>query len=125
LPQQLHRAALADQHDALRELGVNDCIDCGLCDYVCPSQIPLAHRFRRARSHLREADAAAQKAAAARERHQRHEQRLSDAAAAEMRAFEDVRNRVRPAGRPDAADGAAGVDGADGADGTDSAGSRH
>ena len=23
-----------------------DCIECGCCDYVCPSQIPLAERFR-------------------------------------------------------------------------------
>jgi electron transport complex protein RnfC len=95
LPQQLHRAALADLHDALRQLGVRDCIDCGLCDYVCPSQIPLADRFRDARRRLNEAEATAQKAADARERHELRTRRLQEAATAEQQAFESVRNRAR------------------------------
>lgn len=95
LPQQLHRAALAGQHEALRQLGVRDCIDCGLCDYVCPSQIPLAERFRSARAALLELDVAARNAAAARQRHEQHERRLREAAALEQRAFEDVRKRAR------------------------------
>ncbi|MDQ1310856.1 MAG: H+/Na+-translocating ferredoxin:NAD+ oxidoreductase subunit, partial [Pseudomonadota bacterium] len=41
LPQQLHRAAQADDRDGLARLGLADCIECGCCDYVCPSQIPL------------------------------------------------------------------------------------
>ncbi len=98
LPQQLHRAALADAHEALRELGVRDCIDCGLCDYVCPSQIPLADRFRDARRRLHEADAIAARAADARERHELRTRRLQEAAAAEQQAFESVRNRVRQPG---------------------------
>jgi H+/Na+-translocating ferredoxin:NAD+ oxidoreductase subunit C len=98
LPQQLHRAALADAQDALRQLGVHDCIDCGLCDYVCPSQIPLAARFRDARRRLHEAEAAAAKAAEARERHELRSRRMQESAAAEQQAFESVRNRVRPPG---------------------------
>ena len=94
LPQQLHRAALADEHGTLRELGVFDCIDCGLCDYVCPSQIPLALRFRLARGRLREADASARKAEAARERHELRQQRLRDEAAEQQRAFEAVRGQA-------------------------------
>ncbi|MDH4166150.1 MAG: electron transport complex subunit RsxC [Gammaproteobacteria bacterium] len=105
LPQQLHRAALADAHDALRDLGVRDCIDCGLCDYVCPSQIPLADRFRDAKRRLDEAAATAQKAADARQRHELHMRRLQEAATAEHRAFEDVRRRVRQPG-DDPTDGA-------------------
>ena len=98
LPQQLHRAALADAQDALRELGVRDCIDCGLCDYVCPSQIPLADRFRDARRRLNELDAMAAKATDARERHELRTRRLQEVAAAEQQAFESVRNRARPPG---------------------------
>jgi electron transport complex protein RnfC len=105
LPQQLQRAALADAHDALRDLGVRDCIDCGLCDYVCPSQIPLADRFRDAKRRLDEAAATAQKAADARQRHERHTRRLQEAATAEQQAFEDVRRRVRQPG-DDPTDGA-------------------
>ena len=104
LPQQLHRAALADSHDALREFGARDCIACGLCDYVCPSQIPLADRFRDARRRLDEADAMAARAADARERHELRSRRLQETAAAEQQAFESVRDRVRQPG-DDAAGG--------------------
>jgi len=99
LPQQLHRAALADEHALLRELGIFDCIDCGLCDYVCPSQIPLAHRFRLARGRFREATVAARKSDEARERHEQRQRRLRDEAAARQRAFEEVRARALPAAR--------------------------
>lgn len=95
LPQQLHRATLADDLESLRRLGAHDCIDCGLCDFVCPSQIPLAHRFREARRRLRVADAAARSAAAAKARFERREQRLRAAAAAEQQTLDTVRSRAR------------------------------
>jgi len=76
---------------------VFDCIDCGLCDYVCPSQIPLAHRFRIARDRLRAADAVASKAGEARERFLRHELRRQESAAAEQRAFEAMRAQSQAA----------------------------
>jgi electron transport complex protein RnfC len=107
LPQQLHRATRVDEPQSLRDLGVFDCIDCGLCDYVCPSQIPLAHRFRIARDSLRAADAAADKAAAARERYLQHERRRQESAAAEQQAFEAMRAQSRTADpAPRAADDA-------------------
>jgi len=108
LPQQLHRAARADDESGLRGLGIWDCIDCGLCDYVCPSQIPLAYRFRSAQSVLREREAAARKATAARERHERRGRRLEQAALAEQHAFDAARRRALgndTAARPDAPDG--------------------
>jgi electron transport complex protein RnfC len=95
LPQQLHRAALADDVDSLVRLGLWDCIDCGCCDYVCPSQIPLAHRFRLARGRLREREEAARRSAAARERYQRRERRLAEAALAEQQAFAAARLRAQ------------------------------
>jgi electron transport complex protein RnfC len=52
LPQELHRAALADEHPALDSLGLDDCIECGCCDVVCPSYIPLTERFRVAKRGL-------------------------------------------------------------------------
>ena len=95
LPQQLHRAAGADDFAALRSLGLRDCIDCGLCDYVCPSQIPLAQRFRAARQRLAATDLAAQRAAAARERFVQHERRLRESAEHEQRTLAEVRRRAR------------------------------
>lgn len=49
LPQQLLFYARSGNPTALRELGVQDCIECGCCDYVCPSHIPLAARFHTAK----------------------------------------------------------------------------
>ena len=98
LPQQLLRAALADAHDTLRQLGVHDCIECGLCDYVCPSQIPLADRFREAKRRLQEAEAMTKKAADARERHELRQRRLQEAATIEQETFESVRGRARRPG---------------------------
>ena len=101
LPQQLHRAALAGDAAGLLRFGIWDCIDCGCCDFVCPSQIPLAWRFREARRDLRAQEAAAEKAAAARERFERRERRLQDAAAAEQCVLDAVRQQARAnAGTP-------------------------
>jgi electron transport complex protein RnfC len=98
LPQQLHRAAKADDRNALTQLGLADCIECGCCDYVCPSQIPLTSRFHAARLQLQLHEADRQRAAAARERFERHERRLAEQAEAERLAFEAARRRARGAG---------------------------
>jgi Na+-translocating ferredoxin:NAD+ oxidoreductase RnfC subunit len=66
---------------------------------VCPSQIPLAHRFRLARGRVREATVAARKSGESRERHEQRQRRLRDEAAARQRAFEEVRARALPAAR--------------------------
>ena len=42
----LHFHTCSRDLDSLARLGLLDCIECGCCDYVCPSQIPLVHRFR-------------------------------------------------------------------------------
>ena len=68
LPQQLHWYALARDLDALETYGLMDCIECGCCDYVCPSQIPLAERFRDMKPALSERLAARASAGAARTR---------------------------------------------------------
>ena len=44
--------------EALERYGLMDCIECGCCDYVCPSQIPLAERFRDMKPVARAADRA-------------------------------------------------------------------
>jgi electron transport complex protein RnfC len=33
-------------------LGLQDCIECGCCDVICPSQITLTQRFRVAKRAL-------------------------------------------------------------------------
>lgn len=95
LPQQLHRAAQADDAAGLERFGLGDCIECGCCDYVCPSAIPLTARFgiARERQHLHAAER--RRAAEAKTRYERHRRRLDAQAEAERRAFEDARRRAR------------------------------
>jgi electron transport complex protein RnfC len=46
LPQDLLVAATTSDFAALHTLGLQDCIECGCCDVICPSQIMLTERFR-------------------------------------------------------------------------------
>lgn len=52
LPQTLHKLASTSAVERLESLGLNDCIECGCCDLVCPSHIPLTETFRRAKHAL-------------------------------------------------------------------------
>jgi Na+-translocating ferredoxin:NAD+ oxidoreductase RnfC subunit len=49
LRQQLLAFARDNNRTALHQLGLADCIECGCCDYVCPSNITLAARFHAAK----------------------------------------------------------------------------
>jgi electron transport complex protein RnfC len=53
-----------------------DCIECGCCDYVCPSQIPLVERFRDIKPPLLERLTARASAGAARTRFEARTARL-------------------------------------------------
>ena len=46
MPQELYRETKQDRFSALENLGLFDCIECGCCDAVCPSHIPLTESFR-------------------------------------------------------------------------------
>ena len=39
----IYNAVKKGYMDKARALWINDCIACGICSYVCPSGIPLAH----------------------------------------------------------------------------------
>jgi len=100
LPQQLHRAAQSDDAAGLERHGLGACIECGCCDYVCPSAIPLTARFGAARERRRLNDLERYRATQARERYQRHRERLAAAAEDERHAFEQARRRARGDGAP-------------------------
>ena len=59
-----------------RDDGLLECSECGRCDAACPSHIPLLRQFRDAMTSIRERDAQALEADAARERFERREARL-------------------------------------------------
>ena len=63
-PSQLGLLAKNGEYERMRqEQNLMDCFECGSCSFVCPSHIPLAQRFRVAKTSLRKADAAAAAAA--------------------------------------------------------------
>ncbi len=42
----------AKQLEAAVELGLKECISCGCCSYICPSNIPLVQYFKYASGEL-------------------------------------------------------------------------
>jgi electron transport complex protein RnfC len=52
LPLEMASRIKAGQLEAALNYGLRDCISCGSCSYVCPSQIPLVHYFKYANGEL-------------------------------------------------------------------------
>jgi H+/Na+-translocating ferredoxin:NAD+ oxidoreductase subunit C len=52
-PSQLGLFAQAGRYEEMRELHLNDCMLCGCCSYVCPSNIPLSQMFALSKRQLR------------------------------------------------------------------------
>jgi electron transport complex protein RnfC len=69
--------ARAGEYDAMLGYHIMDCMECGSCSYVCPSNIPLVQRFRVAKALLREEQAREEQA---REEQAREEQASEQAA---------------------------------------------
>lgn len=52
LPLEMASRIRANQLEAAVDLGLKDCISCGACSYICPSNIPLVHYFKFASGEL-------------------------------------------------------------------------
>lgn len=52
-PSQLGQLARSAHYEQMLDLKIMDCMECGSCSYVCPSNIPLVQRFRSAKGMLR------------------------------------------------------------------------
>ncbi|MCH7833739.1 MAG: hypothetical protein IH911_01470 [Proteobacteria bacterium] len=76
MPQQLFWYACADDEKSLRSYGLTDCIECGCCDLVCPSHIPLTADFRKAKGRIRELADEKARAVRARQRFEARNERL-------------------------------------------------
>ncbi len=48
-PVRINMAEKAKDTDALKKLGVMDCVECGMCTYICPSKIDVTEGVRRAK----------------------------------------------------------------------------
>jgi len=60
----------------MRSYGLTDCIECGCCDLVCPSHIPLTADFRKAKGRIRELADEKARAERARRRFEARNKRL-------------------------------------------------
>lgn len=59
-PAELGRLATYGRYERMASaFHLSECFECGCCSYVCPSHIPLVHRFRVAKSALRRSGASA------------------------------------------------------------------
>jgi len=56
-PSALGALARSAKYDDMLNFHIMDCMECGSCSYVCPSNIPLVQRFRVAKGLLREKQA--------------------------------------------------------------------
>jgi electron transport complex protein RnfC len=76
LPQQLLWYAQAKDHDRLEAHNLFDCIECGACSYVCPSNIPLVQYYRNSKGEIKQAQKEKVKSDHARERFEFHKERI-------------------------------------------------
>lgn len=49
----MRQNATKERWDAVAQLNVMDCIECGCCSYICPARIPLVQTFRVAKGIIR------------------------------------------------------------------------
>jgi len=68
---------MAENSDGCKQLNLDACIECGCCDLVCPSNIPLTETFRFAKSQLRAIEFEEQRAQIAEQTFEAREARLA------------------------------------------------
>ena len=49
------RALKANKFEEAVRFGLMDCVECGICSYVCPARLKLVQRFKVGKQLLREA----------------------------------------------------------------------
>ncbi|MDG6894238.1 electron transport complex subunit RsxC [Volucribacter amazonae] len=76
MPQQLYWFARAEEHEKSEQYSLFDCIECGVCAYVCPSNIPLIQYFRQEKAKIWEIQHKAKLSEEAKERFEARQARL-------------------------------------------------
>lgn len=52
-PQELYRFILENSHKKTKIYGIECCIECEICSYICPSNIPLVQYFRQEKEKIK------------------------------------------------------------------------
>ncbi len=82
MPVEMAARLRVDDIEGARDHGVQDCISCSCCSYVCPSKIPLMHYFNYAKGALDNRQSATTKAQQTKQLAQARQTRLDAQAAA-------------------------------------------
>jgi Na+-translocating ferredoxin:NAD+ oxidoreductase RnfC subunit len=53
MPQIIHRYLYRERTEEAEKAGLDRCVDCNLCTYVCPSKIELKKQFSEAKQLIR------------------------------------------------------------------------
>lgn len=94
-PQLLHAQTLRQDPGGFEGLGLFACIECGCCDLVCPSHLPLTEQFRVAKREVWLAEMERERARLAEARHAARERRLVRRLAEREAALERRRQAAR------------------------------
>ncbi len=54
MPRDMERAVVKGEYEKVAALGVANCMECGVCSYVCPAKRPLVQAFKLAKKVMRE-----------------------------------------------------------------------
>ena len=76
LPQQLYWYSKGQLHDKAQAHNLADCIECGACAWVCPSNIPLVQYFRQEKAEIYAISMEEKRAAEAKARFEARQARL-------------------------------------------------
>ncbi|MGR5118353.1 electron transport complex subunit RsxC [Vibrio astriarenae] len=52
MPFKMRAASESSDYDLVERLGINQCLSCGACSYICPSRVPLVQFFQHAKGVL-------------------------------------------------------------------------
>ncbi len=97
LPQQLYWFSKGQQHDKATSHNLADCIECGACAWVCPSNIPLVQYFRQEKAEIYALAQEEKRAAEAKLRFEARQARLERDKAARLERHKQA--AVQPAAK--------------------------
>ncbi|PID51453.1 MAG: electron transport complex subunit RsxC [Pasteurellales bacterium] len=95
LPQQLYWHSRAKDHEKAKAYNLDACIECGVCAFVCPSNIPLVQYFRNEKAEIAEIERKEKQAQEAKQRFEAREARLQKEKDARQQRIQEAANKRR------------------------------